>query len=555
MVVLGVAWLMAVPLGAQIRPTAAEARAMAIRAELANVLLQSRQYREAASEFRALLELDPGNMQFRLGLARALAWGGRSREAESELLELRRERPADLAVDSLLVSVRTALQPRVAEAEEWLAERPGFPPYRRALARALTRAGRTGEALAHYDTLFAQGRTSELYLERASVHLERRDHRAAEADIAASVGLEPSVEAFILLGDMRRSEGAFIAARAAYARARALGPGDERVTAAQGRLARDERPPVAFSPDVDHAAGWQGTTTSTGDNLGVRYSTIALRGGLRPVRGYDVGVGGEVRRFDARQTVAGSGATAYGAHVALSRGASRGSYYGRARLRAGFLNHAGGELVPNLSLAFGGWMDAWGAGLDLFVAPAYPALMTLASFLPSPSDGRRLREIGVTAALAGPVGVADVAMSAQLSALSDENTRGTAQGYLRYPMTERASAFYSVSDISYSRGTDAYWSPVRYVSHSVGAEYASRQLRGPSFALRVLPGLAWARERITIDGASAPDKARVVLQAAVSGEASYRAERWEVGAAMTYGRGRAGGYERTDAVLQLRYLP
>jgi hypothetical protein len=38
-------------------------------------------------------------------------------------------------------------------------------------------------------------------------------------------------------------------------------------------------------------------------------------------------------------------------------------------------------------------------------------------------------------------------------------------------------------------------------------------------------------------------------------EATYRARDWEIGAALSYGRGRAGAYERMDAMLRARFLP
>src|SRR5262245_34847962 len=59
-----------------------------VRAELAAVLLQSRKYDEAAREYRVLLARDPASFEYRLGLARALAWGDRPRDAERELLLL-----------------------------------------------------------------------------------------------------------------------------------------------------------------------------------------------------------------------------------------------------------------------------------------------------------------------------------------------------------------------------------------------------------------------------------------------------------------------------------
>lgn len=539
---------------AQSRRPASEARALQIRAEMANVLLQSRRYAEAAREFRALLELDPDNWRHRLALVRALAWGGRPREADRELAILRAQRRSDPAVDSLLVTVRVAMKARADEAASWLAERPGYAPYRRALAQALVREGRTGEALAHYDTLLQRDRAPELFVERASVHLKRGDEDAAERDLRASIAAEPSVGAFIFLGDVRRGRGDFTGAVAAYDAARALRPRDPLVAAAFARLARDRRPAIAFAPDVHEGAGWQSTTSSTGDNLGARYSTLALRRAVGQVRDLDASVGGELRWFAGREAETGTGPGAYGADVALSRGVERGTYYGRARGRVGILHHPRGDATPLLSLALGGWAGAWGAGLHLATAPAYPSLLTLASFLPAPDDGRQLRENSAMVSVAGPAAEVDVAASAGWSALSDGNRRSTVQGYARWPLTPRAAMIYAGSVQAFERGSAAYWSPVRYVAHSLGAEYGIRSPRGLSYGARLLPGIAVARERTMVDGILTAGGSSSVLQLAVSADAAYRGERWEVATAVTYGRGRAGGYERTDAVLQLRVL-
>lgn len=127
--------------------------AASVRAELAAVLLQSKKYTEAAREYRALLARDTTNFEYRLGLARALAWGGKPRDAERELRSLQARHLQVLTVDSLLHSVRDAMEPRPSEAAAWVAERPNYGPYRVALARALVREHIDGLAAVQYDTL------------------------------------------------------------------------------------------------------------------------------------------------------------------------------------------------------------------------------------------------------------------------------------------------------------------------------------------------------------------------------------------------------------------
>jgi tetratricopeptide (TPR) repeat protein len=127
--------------------------ATSVRAELAAVLLQSRKYTEAAREYRALLARDSSNFEYRLGLARALAWGDKPGEAERELRALQARHLQVLTIDSLLRAVREAMNPRAAEAATWVAERPGYAPYRVAYARALAKERLGRQAAAQYDTL------------------------------------------------------------------------------------------------------------------------------------------------------------------------------------------------------------------------------------------------------------------------------------------------------------------------------------------------------------------------------------------------------------------
>lgn len=169
-----------------------EARSLAIRAELAEVLLQSARYTEAAREYRRLVDADSTNTRYRLGLAQALAWGERYREAERELRILAVARPRDAAVDTLLRSVRQSMQPRAREAAEWVHEQPRYLPYRFALARALVREGRPRDALAHYDSLIAVETTPALLRETASTYRAANDLPGGLALLRTAVTRAPS---------------------------------------------------------------------------------------------------------------------------------------------------------------------------------------------------------------------------------------------------------------------------------------------------------------------------------------------------------------------------
>ena len=195
----------ALPVGAQRpardprRPAAGTAaRATVVRAELAGVLLQSGRYAEAAREFRQLLARNPDSFEYRLGLARALAWGNRPREAERELSILAARRPASAVVDTLLRAAREAFEPRATEAAEWVASDPLHAPYRLALARALARERLPRLAIVHFDTLLMRaGPTSEpdrrmLLREIADVYEAARDWTGGAARLREELALAPA---------------------------------------------------------------------------------------------------------------------------------------------------------------------------------------------------------------------------------------------------------------------------------------------------------------------------------------------------------------------------
>lgn len=528
-------------------------RATAIRAELAGVLLQSRKYDDAAREYATLLQSEPRSRVYRLGLARALAWGGRLREAERELTTLSTHHPGDPTAESLLISVRSGLKPRAGEAANWLAQRPHSAQYRRILARALARDGRTRESLAHYDTLLFARPLPDVLVDRAYVHLERRDVANAERDLHASIASKPTPEAHVALGDLHRWRGDLEGARAWYIRARVLRPDAPEVTAAFARLARDQRPAVAFIPLVNDAPGWETTNRVASDNLGAQLVISELRRGLRKPLGFDGSAGFTMLRLSDRAAVTGSAAQGYGADVALSRDAAHRQLYARARARAGFVYHPSADLLPDAAATLAAWAGAWGVGAEVSTGPAYPSLVTLASFVPVAEQGGQLRERNTTFSLAGPLAAADVALQHKSTALSDGNARSSVQGYARLPAHGRLALLYSASVLSFAQASERYWSPERYLAHSAGAEYALRKVRGFTFAARALPGVAWTSERDTLPDQAISRAAAMQLTAGV--ESSYRAQDWEIGAALSYGRGRAGGYERVDAVIRARYVP
>ena len=166
---------------------------------------------------------------------------------------------------------------------------------------------------------------------------------------------------------------------------------------------------------------------------------------------------------------------------------------------------------------------------------------------------RPLRENSTTASIAGPLARADLALVGQQSRFSDGNVRTTVQLYARYPLAPRLSMIYAGSGIRFSQRSALYWDPIGYVSNATGLEYAVRRARGLTYAMQVLPGIAWTNE--SPPGALPSELRRTAAQLTGAGDASYRAESWEAGAALSYNRGRAGDYQRIGATVQLRLTP
>jgi tetratricopeptide (TPR) repeat protein len=150
-----------------------------IRAEYASVLLQSKKYDEAIVEYRRLVGADPSSFDYRLGLARALAWSNKHRDAERELSRLRAQRPGHVDVEQLTRTVRAALDPSSSEARSWVAGDPGHLPYRIQLARAFAREGKSRQAAVQFDTIFRFGARDDHAREAAAANADAERFDAA----------------------------------------------------------------------------------------------------------------------------------------------------------------------------------------------------------------------------------------------------------------------------------------------------------------------------------------------------------------------------------------
>jgi tetratricopeptide (TPR) repeat protein len=553
----------------------------AVRAELAAVLLNSKRYAEAAREYGRLVDGDRRNFGYRLGLARALAWSERHREAETHLRVLAEQWPRDATVDALLRSVRAGMTPSVREAESWLAEQPGYAPYRLALARALVREGQSARALAHYRTLLDAHPTADLLRETADVRLSLGDVAAAETDLRRSIAISPTPEALLLLGDLRRWQGSFVEAREAYERARSLRPADRALTAAFAQLARDERPaPVAVSvPGEEAGTGIQ--LSAVRDNAGIDYTRVGVRRGFELRAGFTGSAGLEYREL--REAIPGDeiASSGFAADAAVARSVVHGALYGSIGVRAGVVHHFGEEVMTAAGVAVRGAYQAWVVAFDAATGPAYPTLLTAASLMPPRLErrdqrGRQdrdddrdderdderdradlaiepLRERRLTLSAGGPIGPADAAITWQRADISDGNRRSALTLSARYPLTRGFSAVYAGSSIAYAERSPLYWDPDGFLSSAAGLAYTQRRMLGLSFGARFLLGLARADESPFLRSPIGELEAtRTQVQLNLDSELSYRRGRWEVAAAYAFGR--VGPYQRNDATVTVRVL-
>ena len=163
-----------------------------IRAEYAGVLLQSKKYDQAIAEYRRLVAAEPSRFEYRMGLARALAWSNRHRDAENELSRLRALRPGHAEVEQLTRTVRAGLDPSSGEARSWVAHDPGHLPYRIQLARAYAREGKSRQAADQFDTIFRAGARDDLAQEAAAANADAKRFTTALPLYRRAIARAPS---------------------------------------------------------------------------------------------------------------------------------------------------------------------------------------------------------------------------------------------------------------------------------------------------------------------------------------------------------------------------
>jgi hypothetical protein len=384
------------------------------------------------------------------------------------------------------------------------------------------------------------------------LYVWRGDYTRGVADLRRSVALDPSYDAYALLGDVARWEGRFADSRSMYDRALALSPNDSRVTMALAELRRAQALFVASTGAA--AEGWTTTGTYAEDNLGFLFLAMGVSGGAALDDGTVVGVGIEQRRIAQRAVrtrtryIDGFAADVRARH---QFGALALSAYG------GLARHALVHDIP-----FGGVGVDWSAGrvsasLSLGTGPVYGSLMSMATLAPGsgvPNANAPVVGRTATATVSVPVGRASLTVTGERLELSDGNARNLVGAALRLPLAPNVAVMYDGSVMGYARPSDLYWDPHRYATQSVGIEVTGRPARGLTIAVRALPGVAESEEPI----AAAPGNpsaflpAKRAFQLSTGGELQYQGGRWDANAGAGYGRGREGSYQSLNGSIRVR---
>jgi tetratricopeptide (TPR) repeat protein len=444
-----------------------------------------------------------------------------------------------------------------------LALAPSDTALRHAVAFMLVDARRYDEARAQYDTLILQSPSGGLLLDRARLRLSSGDRIGAEADLWASVKLQPSATGYLLLGDLYRERGDYHGARSMYVAARAGAPANVRtaISAALAQLDREERPAM-LAPILGDDPGWRVSENAAADNLGVAYSALTLRRTIAVASATGLSLGAEWRQLAERTAARRVDVSGYGASAGAWQELGYGPLLTRLALEGGGIYHPLGGSFAEGRAALSAWVSAWQSTVELATAPAYPSLFSVNALLP-PGGGPALTERDAAVTIGGPAGSLDVAFAWQGASLSDGNRRTTVDGSLRYPLGGDVYAVYVVNGVGFARRSTLYWDPDRYTAQGAGFEFAVRQARGLSFAARMLPSYATSSEATVLSSSTpgplslerGPLTRHMAWQLGGGAEVAYRVHRWEAAAALSYGRGRAGDYQRGGASVTVRMVP
>lgn len=454
--------------------------------------------------------------------------------------------PRQIVRDSAYIMTNAGrLQAAIAVLDGWVRDHPTDTDVALDLARLRARAGDWQGAIAQYSALIAQQRTAQLLFERGQTYLWSGDVGRGEDDLLASESLAPSAATQRQLGDHYRWQGDLSRAGYWYRRASQTAPGDTSLANSMLLLERALDARLLMPGELSGGDLGSGVQVIT-DNEGFDLYSLRVGQGFRLGTATTLTVSGELR--SASRATLGIGDTKLGAKGADVSVASR---FGSSKVSVSIGALDNDDLSSSIvrgAFTADGFIGNARLKLAVRRAPAYETLWAPRMIGVSGSPSTTLSS---QANLTLPFGMgSEVYAMGELLAVSDDNTRTAFQLALRRRLPASLSLLYATSMMAYDRQTALYYSPARYLSHSLGLEFARYREQGLSFALRAMPGYAWMREPAGTADSTTRDL--TAFQFTTGLELGYRRGAWDLLLSTGLSSGREGGYQSQNALLYLR---
>ena len=451
--------------------------------------------------------------------------------------------PRQIARDSAYVMVSSGrLAAAITVLDAWVRANPTDIDVVLDLARLKARAGDWQGSLALYTSLIEQQRTAQFLFERGQTYLWSGDAKRGEADLLASEALAPRAETERQLGDHYRWQGDFARSAAWYRLALRNAPSDTTARNAMRLLDRAIDTRLLLPGELsgnDFGSGVQAIS----DNAGFDLYSLRISQAFAPASTLVFTLSGELRSATQISPGTTNYLDAYGFDASLA------SRVGASKLTAsvGLLDH--GDLSSTVRGSFTADGFVGNARLKASVrrAPAYETLWAprMLGLGGSPST-----TLSTQGNLSIPFGGNELYAMGEFLSVSDDNSRTAAQVALRRRLPSHLSLVYAGGFMAYDQQTSLYYSPARYVSHSLGIEWSRYREQGLSYALRGAPGYAWMREPAgTADSAT---RDLTAFQFSTALELGYRRGAWDLLLSSGLSNGREGGYRSWNTLLYLR---
>jgi len=452
--------------------------------------------------------------------------------------------PRQLARDSAYVMVSSGrLQAAIAVLDAWVRGNPTDTAVVLDLARLKARAQDWAGSLALYTALIEQHRTAQFLFERGQTYLWSGDTKRGEADLLASESLTPRAETERQLGDHYRWQGDFARSAFWYRQALHNAPGD---TIARNSMRVLDRAVVdrLMLPGELSGNDFGSTVHAISDNAGFDLYALRLSLGFAPLSNLVVSVSGELRSATRMFGASETRLDAHGFDVFLA------SRIGLSKLTAtvGMLDHGNLSTIVRGSVTADGFLGNARVKASVHRAPAYQTLWAPRMLGVSGSASTTL---GAQGNVSMPLGIGnEVYVMGEFLSVSDDNSRSAAQLAIRRRLPASLSLVYAGSMMRYEEQIPLYYSPDRYLAHSLGIEFARYREQGLSVALRASPGYAWMREPAGTADSSTRDL--TAFQFTTGLEVGYRRGAWDLLFSSGLSNGREGGYQSRNAALYLR---